>query len=227
MKRSPYGASRSPASASASGSRSMPTTRASVHRRQDRLAVAAEAEGGIDEHGAVVVERGCQKSDDPVEEDRDVGGGGHGGSYRPRLTRRRSSAAAAGEAAAENIISAAVSRAWCRTRRTRASGPAGWGVGPTKRGGAAHGFDPRVLVGGAEWRIAGSGPCPLPVGDTGAKPVAAVRAGWRLPTLSLSSGAGEGAEDGYVWNRARPRSAAGERARDLALRCARGLVVVR
>ena len=45
--------------------------------REDRLAVAAEPEGGVDEDGAVVVERGCQKSDDPVQEDRDVGGGRH------------------------------------------------------------------------------------------------------------------------------------------------------
>ena len=41
---------------------------------EHRLAVAAEAERRVDQHGAVVVERRRQEGDDPVEEHRDVGG---------------------------------------------------------------------------------------------------------------------------------------------------------
>ena len=56
----------------------MPTTRAGGEPAEDRLGVAAEAERGVDQHGAVALERGRQKSDDPVEEDRDVAGAAHG-----------------------------------------------------------------------------------------------------------------------------------------------------
>ncbi len=41
------------------------------------LGVAAEAEGRVDQHGALVAERRRQEGDDPVEEHRDVGGAGH------------------------------------------------------------------------------------------------------------------------------------------------------
>ncbi len=45
---------------------------------QHRLGVPAQAERAVDHDGAVVVEGGRQKGDDPVEEDRDVVGAGHG-----------------------------------------------------------------------------------------------------------------------------------------------------
>jgi hypothetical protein len=51
---------------------------------QHRLAVAAEAEGGVDEHGTRLRERRRDEGDDPVEEHRDVGGGGHGLGALPR-----------------------------------------------------------------------------------------------------------------------------------------------
>ena len=44
---------------------------------QHRLAVPAEPERRVDEHGALVAERRRQEGDDPVEEHRDVGGAGH------------------------------------------------------------------------------------------------------------------------------------------------------
>ena len=52
----------------------MPITRAARQRVEHGLAVAAEAEGGVDEHGALALERGRQQGDDPVQEDRDVEG---------------------------------------------------------------------------------------------------------------------------------------------------------
>ena len=62
---------------------------------QHRLGVAAEAEGGVDEHGARALERGRQQGDDPVQQDRDVAGAGHGaaptdpGSRRAGRVQRR------------------------------------------------------------------------------------------------------------------------------------------
>ena len=44
---------------------------------EDRLGVAAEAEGAVDEDRAGVVERGGEQCHDPVEEHRDVRGAGH------------------------------------------------------------------------------------------------------------------------------------------------------
>jgi hypothetical protein len=44
---------------------------------QDGLGVPAQTEGRVDQHGPVVVERRLQEGNDPVEEDRDVGGGSH------------------------------------------------------------------------------------------------------------------------------------------------------
>ena len=93
-------------------------TRASAHRVEHRLGVAAEAEGRVDQDGALAVEGGRQQGDDPVEEDRDVGGGSSSvRPCRPEAARSTSAAASATEVAAEKAISATASRAWWRTRR--------------------------------------------------------------------------------------------------------------
>ena len=42
------------------------------------LAVPAETQRGVDEDGAGSLERRRDQRDDPVEQDRDVGGSGHG-----------------------------------------------------------------------------------------------------------------------------------------------------
>jgi hypothetical protein len=52
----------------------MPITRAQLAALQHRLGVAAEAEGRVDQDGALVVEGGRQEGHDPVQEDRDVAG---------------------------------------------------------------------------------------------------------------------------------------------------------
>ena len=44
---------------------------------QDRLGVAAETEGRVDEDGPGALERRGHQRNDPVEEDRDVGGTAH------------------------------------------------------------------------------------------------------------------------------------------------------
>jgi hypothetical protein len=74
VKRSPNGASRSPAIRRALGSRSMPMTRAVGQGLEDGLGVATEPERAVDHDRAVVLEGRGQERDDPVEEDRDVEG---------------------------------------------------------------------------------------------------------------------------------------------------------
>ena len=82
-----------------------------------------ETERAVDHDGALVVEGGRQKGDDPVEEDRDVVGAAH----RRRLARqareqRGGTAATPTDVAAENAITATASLAWWRTRRTTGAG---------------------------------------------------------------------------------------------------------
>ena len=57
----------------------MPMTRACSQRVEHGLGVAAQTERRVDHDRTVVVECGRQKSNDPVEEDRDVAGVRHDG----------------------------------------------------------------------------------------------------------------------------------------------------
>ena len=87
---------------------------------QHGLGVAAQAEGRVDEHGAVMVERRRQEGDDPVEEDRDVGGALIVPAQRPQWASRTRAPARADGGRRREDHQRAASRAWWRTRRTGA-----------------------------------------------------------------------------------------------------------
>ena len=77
MKRSPYGREPLAGQPERLGIAVDPDHPGQLAPGQDGLAVPTEPEGGVDQHGALVAERGRQEGDDPVEEHRDVGGAGH------------------------------------------------------------------------------------------------------------------------------------------------------
>ena len=77
MNRSPNAASRSPGQPQRLGVAVDADDPGQLAPGEHGLAVAAQPERRVHEHGTVVAERRLQQGNDPVEEHRDVGRGGH------------------------------------------------------------------------------------------------------------------------------------------------------